>query len=606
MSFSTLSLRRFFVRLFAIVGALTTLSIVLTVWAVIHYGSTPAEPPKPPESMVLDLDFTLPVTEQARGFSVSLQSLMRETETQRLSTLLRALNAAKDDPHVKGVIAHFSTEAPSLAKTQEIRKALEKIRANGKFAYAFGSDFGAFGLGNKTYYLASAFEKLWLQPVGTVGFSTLGVEAPFAKDALEKIGVKATFIQREEYKSAMENVTRTAFSAPAKENLTRLMQGLSDQIADGVAKGRQKDGAQTRSLMAEGPFTAEEAKQKGLVDVIGYEDDMLKDVEAKAGKDYVRVDPMEYLVYRPRTPEPKKGIAFITAQGMIVDTAPRGPAKLAEDEQVAADEIAQAFDDAREDKDVDAILFRVNSPGGSPSASETIRHALVRAREAGKPVFVSMGDLAASGGYWISMSANKIYADPGTLTGSIGVIGGKFIIGDLLQKLGVTFDTIHLGGNSGLWSLRTDFSPAELARVNAMMDETYRVFLTNVEKARNIPAEKMPDLAKGRVFTGEEAQKLGLVDEIGGLTDTIDGLKKELKLADTDLVHLYYFPAPETPASFAFKILKNLGLEIAGMQQTMAPLHALRGVITPALRAGLGSTQPVGATLPPAYDALVK
>lgn len=599
MSISLSLVKKILGRFFLFVGIVTTLGTALLAMGFWHYAAKQAPEIKEPDVVVLDLDLTRPVSESASALPFALEDFLQPPDRQSFLLLLRALERAKDDPHVKGIIARFGEEAPTLAQIQELRAALADVRAQGKFAYAFGSDFGPFGRSSRAYYLATSFEKLWLQPVGTVGFSGLGVETPFGKNALGKLGIKGAFLQREAYKSAMEPFTRDSFSPAAKENLTAILRAYTDQIAQGIAQSRGLSEKDARNLMARGPYTGSEALQKGLIFAQGYEEDMLKAVEEKAGKDYVRTEPDAYLMYPQAKADPTAAIALINAQGLITASPLRGPARMADEEQVDAAEIATAFSDAAKDPEIKAILFRVNSPGGSPEASETIRHALVEAQKK-KPVFVSMGDVAASGGYWISMDAKRIFANPGTLTGSIGVVGGKFVAGELFQKLGITWDTIKLeDNNSGLWSLRTDFSPSEKERANALMDETYRIFKDNVAAARHLSPEKVESLAKGRVYTGDAARALGLVDEIGGFYPTLIALKKEINLEPTDLVWLRPFPAPESPASLLLKFLKTMGMELAGLQQTLAPLRELRGVIAPVLRAQ--SAGPLSATMPDVF-----
>lgn len=574
------------VRTFAVIGVIMTLSILIGAYSVRHWLTTVPAPPEAPANMVLDLDFTHPIVEKNRELVLSLSALLQEEEEIPLFDIVRALERAKDDPRVKGVVARFGSEQPSLVHAQEIRAALLRFRQSGKFTYVFAPNYGSFGPGNRTYYLASAFENIWLQPVGTVGLTGLGIEAPFGKTALGNIGVHGDFLRREEYKSVMENVTRDEFSPAVRANMESMLKNLGEQEAKGIAENRNMDLPEVRELMAGGPYTAPEALNAELVTHIGYMDEMLKvaellatDVKSKAETAPVRVTPSTYLSFKTKAKKPKATIALINGLGLITDAPSSGPSRLAEDHIIDTEKLVKAFAEAAADKGVKAILFRVDSPGGSPSASESIRHALIKAKAAKKPVFVSMGEVAASGGYWISMDANHIVAEPGTITGSIGVVAGKFVLGDLWEKLGIKWDSLVTSDNAKLWSSLAPFSPHDRDRINALLDDTYQAFTKNVSVARKIPLEKISDIAKGRVWTGEQALKVGLVDELGGIETTVLALKKELKLAPTDPIALKQFPPPESPSTIALRLLRNIGFESAMVR---AALGLLQKVITAA------------------------
>ncbi|MDD3182671.1 MAG: signal peptide peptidase SppA [Alphaproteobacteria bacterium] len=567
-------MKEFLLRLLAAIGVVSLLAGIVGGLSAWYWYAKLTEPDPVPKEMILTLNFTNPISETISDFGFSLQKLIYdETEATPLIYIARALALAKDDPKIKGVIARFGSEPLKLAQAQEIATALENFRQSGKFTSSYATSYGDFMSSSTNYMLASHFENIWLQPIGSVGLTNLGSEAPFGKTALRKLGVSADFIRREEYKSVMENVTDDHYTQPVKENMQSLFGNLNDQIAQGLSVGRKLDLQKVKDLISGGPYTTNESLQTGLVTKIGYEDEFFDDVNIKVGKNAELVAPSSYLYYfnREQHDETKAHIALIVADGLIVDQAPKGPSRLAENEIIDTDEIVQAFDDAAKDQDVKAILFRVNSPGGSPVASETIRRALIKAKESKKPVYVSMGRVAASGGYWISMDADRIFADPATLTGSIGVIAGKFVLGKLFDKLGITWDTVSTGDNASMWSTRAPFSDKARARMNVMLDETYRAFTDHVAAARKIPVEKISDVAKGRVFTGEQALQVGLIDEVGGINETVLGLKKALNLKPQDRIALSPFPAPETPEMVLFKMLTNLKLGGA-MIKEFAPL----------------------------------
>lgn len=573
----------------------------LVGYGVYHNLKQQSAPPKPPEIIVLELDFTHPVVEQPTPLPTAITQFVQEEETP-LFDIIRAIERAKNDPKVKGIVARMGATSPGFTHAQEIRAALDNFRQSGKFTYVFAADYGQFGLGNRSYFLASAFENIWLQPVGSVSLTGLAMQAPFAKSALARLGVSADFMQREEYKSYAESFTRDNFSDAARQNLTALLTNLADQQLDDIANTRKIEPTKARELAANGPYTATEALKAGLVTKIGYLDEMLKEAKEKAGDKAVRMDIGSYLdVSTPQEPA-KSTIGIIYAEGPIVDAA-EGPAALSGEKMITPNKIVGAFEDAMQDDEIKAILFRIDSPGGSPSASESIRRALLRAKDAKKPVFVSMGATAASGGYWIAMDADHIVANPGTLTGSIGVVTGKFVLGELWNKLDVKWDNITTSPNANLWSQLQPFTTAERSRINAMLDDTYQTFTSNVSTARNIPMAQMPDVAKGRVWTGSQGIKNGLVDEVGGMQTAILAIKKHLGLQPTDSIAIKLLPPPETLEDLVLKVLKNYGVQGVMLQQLYGSWTEVKPMLQPILdqsRAGIRN-----ATLPAEYSTLL-
>ncbi|MDP9128396.1 MAG: signal peptide peptidase SppA [Pseudomonadota bacterium] len=570
---------RFFTKLFAVIGFCVVLLVLIGCGLGYYFQQ---QPNPEPGSIVLSLDFDEPIAEQA---SPSALDIALHDQTTPLFDVLRAIARGKADPHVKGIVAHFGGTQPSLAHGEEIRQALMDFRASGKLTYAFAPSYGDFGTGNRVYYIASAFENIWLQPVGAVGLTGVAVEMPFGKTALEKVGIAADFMQREEYKSAMDSVTRDDFAPQVRIETQVMIEDLASQIAAGIAESRKWDAARVKSLMAQGPYTDQEAFKAELVTHLGYADELQAELDEKIGKDVAQVSVEDYLAYDATPVEkPKAKVALIYGSGLIVDKADGPVGVPGEDHVMGADKLASAFDDAADAKDVDAILFRIDSPGGSPDASETIRHALIHAQKQGKPVIVSMGDVAASGGYWIAMNADRIIAEPATLTGSIGVLGGKFVIGGLLDKLGVKTETLKTDEGAGMWSMTEGFSQLQRARVNALLDQTYAIFTKYVSDARKIPMEKMPDIAKGRVWTGAQAVKIGLVDELGGYDVAVGEIRKRLKLGKDDAIDLQTFPAPESPFERVMKLVKSLGAESAMLGPLILEWQKLDAVLAPALR----------------------
>jgi protease-4 len=565
------------VRIFAVIGVITTVLVAIVI-AILTYEACAA--PSEPDSVILTLDLDQPIVEQS---DQSPLGLAMHEDSIPLLDILHAIDSARDDPHVKGLAALFGSEQPSLAQAEEIRSALARFRASGKPTYAFGTSYGDFGNGNRAYFIASGFENIWLQPAGAVGLTGLAIEAPFGKTALEKIGVSGDFLRREEYKSVMETFTRDDFSPPVRANMQSMLDDLAAQEAEGIALGRKWDPSHVKQLMEKGPFTASEALKNDLVTHIGGANELDDELKKMAGDDVEQVGVEDYLDYGGgggRAKKPKARVALIFGTGLITDHAV-GPSDVTGDEVMGADEIAGAFDDAAEDKKIKAIIFRIDSPGGSPSAAETIRSALVHAQKAGKPVFVSMGGEAASGGYWVAMNADQIIAEPGTITGSIGVVAGKFVLGGLMQKIGVSWDHLTTGGNGDMWSMTQAYTPEQRARIDAFLDETYKDFVQGVATARHIPLARMGDIAKGRVWTGAQAQKIGLVDQLGGFDVTLGAVRKQLNLTPDDMMSIDLLPAPLTPAEKVLKLLKGIGIESAMIRTALGQWQKMQTVVGP-------------------------
>lgn len=461
-----------------------------------------------------------------------------------LSDVVLALDRASHDPRVKGLVARLDDTSHGLAGAQELRQAVKRFRDSGRFAVAFADSFGELGSGNEGYYLATAFEKIRLQPVGLVGLTGLMAEVPFAKALLDRIGVVAAFGRREEYKTAFDTATEYGLTPANRTMLEQLLSSLSTQLVAGIAEGRGLEQETVRRLIDVGPFTAEEAVDNGLVDDLAHWDEVLD--EAGSG----RVDLEDYAAADEGPPDDAVSVAFVRATGPIVRGNGLGG-------RIGADDMADALSDAVDDPDVRAILFRVNSPGGSAVASETIAHQVDRAIAGGKPVIVAMGNAAASGGYSISMGATKIVAQPGTLTGSIGVLGGKPVLAGLWDHLDIDWAQLPAAANADMWSINTPYSPAGRARLDHLLDDIYASFKQGVAEGRKLPAEKVEEIAKGRVWAGSDAVGVGLVDELGGLFEARQATRVALGLAQDAPLDLRPYPRPRSPFDRALELLQS-------------------------------------------------
>jgi protease IV len=586
---SELIMRRLIVRIFAIIGFLAVGLLVVTI-----IGLIVAEPSETRVSAtdILMLDLTQPLPDAPPDDGVERLIL---GEQLTLRDAVDALARAGDDARVKGVVARVGAGTLGTAATQELRDAIAAFRGKGKFALAYAESFGELGSGTRAYYLAAAFDELWLQPFGDVGLTGLRIEMPFFRGLLDKVGVAARFDHRSEYKTAMNMFTETKMTPPHREETEGLLHSAYDQVIDGIATGRKLDAGAVRQLVDEGPFDDKAALDAHLVDHLGYREDVVAAARVRAGENATLVPLSDYLHGAGRPHQSGPVIAVIYADGLIVrgdSSSPVGGADI-----TAADTVARAFRMAAEDSSVRAILFRIDSPGGSATASETIWHAVERAREAKKPIIVSMGDVAGSGGYYIAVPADQIVAEPATLTGSIGVVAGKFVIDDLSEKLGVSWDAAQLGQHADMFSSIEDFSPVEHAHFEHMLDTVYAGFKERVGAGRKLGAEAVEDVAKGRVWTGEQAKERGLVDALGGFETALALAKKAADIpADHDVTLMPFPPVNNSPAAVLARLLGRDGGS-AGARAGLAPVLAALGPLLRDLELVLA---PPGAlTMPP-------
>jgi protease-4 len=537
-------MRRFVLGLFATIGILAVLAVVAVGVAAWHIA---ASRPALPRTIILTADL-------GGGLIEGSQSALSELVGGRKSTVrgfLDALERGAEDPRVKGLYAHIDGDTLGLAKTQEVRDAVAAFRGKGKFAIAFSESFGEFGVGTRPYYLATAFDEIWLQPLGAVGLVGLHADVPFLRGTLDRLGIEPSFARREEYKSAANSLTETEMTAPQREEVESLLTSMAGQIVHGIAETRHLSESEVQGLIDHGPLFADEAKTARLVDRIGYRDEAISEAHRRAGSGAEQVPLSRYLEGADHPHNKGPTIALIYGTGLIVQgggtTSP-----LSGSAEMSAREVTRAFRDAFRDAKVRAILFRIDSPGGSAVASESIWREVVRARERGKPVIVSMGDTAGSGGYYVAAPADKIVAQPATLTGSIGVLAGKLVIAQLLNKIGVTTDSAERGANSGMFSTLRDFSPAEQQRLDTFLDLTYRGFKEHVAAGRHLSEDQVEAVAKGRVWSGEEAKANGLVDALGGYAVALQLAKEAAGLAADAPAKLVVFPREKGTAELIF------------------------------------------------------
>jgi protease IV len=469
--------------------------------------------------LILELDLTDGIAETRPADPVSA---VLARHRMVLADLLDGLRRARDDQRVKALVAKVGGRAIGLAQVQELRREIARFGEAGKLTVAWAESFGEFSAGNVPYYLATAFDTIYLQPSGDLGLTGIAVERIFLRDALDKLGVDFQVAKRHEFKSAAEQVTERGFSPSARQATERVTASITEQLTEAISQRRRIAADETRKLVDRGPFLAAQALDAGLVDALGYRDEVYATVRKQAGRDAVvqplgRYQRTRALAERARKlPSPREpAVAVIYATGPI--RRGRSGRGLMSGGSMGSDTIAAALRSAVADDHIRAIVLRVNSPGGSYVASDTIWREVVRARAAGKPLVASMGDVAASGGYYISMAADAIVAQPGTVTGSIGVLSGKPVLGQALGKAGVTTDSVTQGEHAAMFGTTHPFSEDEWALVNNWLDQVYADFTQKVAAGRGLSPERVHELARGRVWTGADALEHGLVDELGGL-----------------------------------------------------------------------------------------
>ena len=538
-------MRRLVVGFFAAVGFLTVLLLfgVFLLTKELKPIVTPLA-----DNIILTVDLTQGLAEGPH--QDRLLRLLLGSEPS-LRDVLDGIETASSDPRVKVLLARVGDDELGLAKIQELRDAIAAFRAKGKFALAFADSFGEFGPGTRPYYLATAFDEIWLQPMGNVGLTGLYAEVPFFKGTLDLLGVAPEFDHREEFKTAMNSLTETKMTPPHREEVDALLASIGGQIIHGIAEGRKLPEAEVREAIDRGPLLADEARQAKLVDRLGYRDEVLAQARAHARSGAELTGLTTYLDRAGRPHREGSTIALIYGSGLI-QRAASSANPLTESNVMAATEITRAFRAAVRDPAVRAILFRIDSPGGSVVASESIWREVVFARERGKPVVVSMGDVAGSGGYYVAAAADKIVAEPSTLTGSIGVLAGKLVVSDLFRKLGMSTDSAQVGANAAMYSSTSEFSTRAHSRLEAFLDETYKGFKDHVASGRHMTQEEVEEVARGRVWSGEDAKARGLVDELGGSAVALRLAKEAAKLAPDAAVKLTVFPREKEPFEIVF------------------------------------------------------
>jgi protease-4 len=464
-----------------------------------------------------------------------LVSRLAGDDSQSLADLLFLLRGARDDTRVDGMVVRIRGLRIGWAKAQEIRSALAEFRASGKRLVAYLEC--EFGNSTLEYFIASAAAELFVPPAGQLLIGGLLAEYMFLGGVWEQLDIEMQVVKIGEYKTAGDMYERKSMSAAHREMADSLLDSLYAQFVSAVADARDLDEPTVRALVDRGPMRVDDLEAVGLVDGVRFLDEIKRDMVGAEGK-FVGADQFEG---RRRPPVVSGGrVAVVYGVGMIT-TGESAGGLLRDESSMGADTLRKVFEEISDDDTVDAIVFRIDSPGGSALASDLIWRATQQARSV-KPVIVSMSDVAGSGGYYVAAGASEIFAAPGTLTGSIGVVLAKPNIRGLLGRLGVETATLQRGEAADMASLTQSFDAAELASVRASMAEVYTLFLDRVASGRSMEADQVDAVGRGRVWTGEQARDNGLIDELGGLLDSIDAAKRAIGLNVAEKVEVVFYP----------------------------------------------------------------
>ena len=529
-----------------------------------------------PDNTVLTLDLR-----GAMADSAGRPPLPLTARPVTLMDLIFALDDAGRDKRIKGLVMRLGGGMP-LSQAEELTQSLARFKTHGKFVIAQATSFENPGMGD--YLAATAADEIWVQPKSDFSVSGAGVGEVFLRGLADKAHATTQMVKRAEYKSAADMFVEKSMTAPDREQLTALVQSWYNSATGEVAAARHRTADQVKAAFEASPQFGEDARAKGLVDRIGYDDDALSAAMGRAGAGAKPLKLSDYIRIRDAASAlGGANVAVIEAAGEIADGTAKG-SLLGANAGIASDDLSDAIRQATRDKDIKVILLRVDSPGGSVTASDQILDAVKKAQAKGKPVVVSMGELAASGGYYIASSADRIIAEPGTLTGSIGVLTGKVTFGGTADLIGAKLDEVSIGKNTLMDSPVTPYTDEQLAAVNHEADVIYADFLQKVAGGRHLPLAQVQDVARGRVWTGADAATHGLVNSLGGFW-TAAGVAAELGKLPAAQVAFRVYPKPRGFWDEASRLLGQGGDSVKTLEnvQQLMDMPGLR-TVTEAVR----------------------
>ena len=577
-------MKQFWITLAGVFAGLVLFFVGVPVLLVAAVAGA-ARPAPPPARTVLTLDLRRSLTDQDPQNPLAVFG----GSSRSVISTIQALHRAESDGRVRGLLIRLPEGGMSPASADELRLAIAAFRKTGKPVVAHSQGIYASGAATSTYMLGAAAGEFWMQPGASLQAVGMAGEDVFLKRAFDKYGVKADYQQRYEYKNAVNPFLYDDYTPAHREAELSWMGSVYESAVDAAAADRHVQPAALKASLEGGPYLAEDAMARHLIDRTGQEREAEERILSLAGAGAKLIDIDDY---HPNADDghPTRAVAIVNAEGDIV-TGGSGDTGLNRSSNVYSDDVAKAFYDAAKDAKVKAIVFRISSPGGSDTASEQILAGLRAAKAAGKPVVVSMGTYAASGGYWIASEASEIVSEPTTLTGSIGVFGGKFALGDALARYGVDMRGLSVGGEfADAFAAGHPFTPAQRAAISDWMDRIYAGFVQRVSTGRHLPVDRVREIAKGRVWTGEQAKGLGLVDRIGGFYDAVAEAKRLAGIPASEAVELKSLPTPKSALDI---VQQALGVSAEGAKTLAAAAWVMgdpraQGLMEAATRARLG------------------
>ncbi len=533
-------MRHFLVTVLGTIIGILLCFFLLVVFLVAIIGASMAsnQTKSTSDKVVLTLNLQTPMLDHSAGETIF------GAPPLSVVNIVQSLNAAKSDDNIKGVFIRANNYGMVPASAEEIRLAIKDFQTSGKFVVAHSQGFE--GTSFTAYHAVSAADEIWQQD--TTGFAVAGIrsESGFYGGVAEKYDAKVQMEQFYEYKNAANVYTQKDYTPAHREATESLLNSFYTIATSQIAIDRDMSVKKISRLFEAAPHSAESALKAGLTDKLGHYLEAQDYVKEKAGGDDVTFQNVK--AYGATLYNSGPVIAMIGGQGpVMMGKSSDGANPFSNNVTMGSDTLASAFEAAANDDDVKAIVFRVSTPGGSATASDQILNAVSRAQTAGKPVIISMGQYAASGGYYVSAYADKIVALPSTITGSIGVLGGKIALRDTFARIGYNIEAINKGGDYlGVYSGDEPFTQAQQAAYRGQMEDIYVDFTTRVSEGRNLPLERVLEIAKGRVWTGEQALERGLVDELGGFRKAIEVAKAEAGIDADKSVKLKHFPRPKS------------------------------------------------------------
>ena len=492
-----------------ILGALTLVCLLgLICFAYINSNTINIE-----DDTYLTIDFSKPLVE-TEDTSI-LADLADETPLQ-YTKLLQSIEFAATDDKITGLVAKINVVDLEPAQVQEIAQTIAKFKTSGKKTIAFSQGFGPFGHGNSEYYLASFFDKIYMQPHTYIGLTGISIEIPFIKNFLDKIGLDSEFYARYEYKNAMASLTDAKISKVYAKEMEEFGKAMLAEIKSDIVRNRHLNDT-FENIINTAPLTAEDGVKLSLIDGIMYQSQLEKQLKQDGAQHFVDMNDYAAGLYPNSGDLPT--VAVLNLNGEIKDGKTED--SLDSGNVIAGASVVEDIEKIKELPNLKAVVVKINSPGGSYNAADEIYFALKQLKqETNVPLIVSQSSYAASGGYYISLAGDYIFAEPMTVTGSIGVLGGKMVFAGLWKKLGINWSQIVLGDNAGILSINHNFSAKEKQIFNRSLDDVYQDFTAKVAENRKL-TKPMDKSARGRVWTGRQALKLGLVDELGGYSDAV-------------------------------------------------------------------------------------